>query len=122
MNRILVPLIVLWASGCVGADVHRLDSQLRPQHNADEVEVLTEAPEEPYTTIAEVEASTSTVFKGFEDLRRKVIEEAARLGGDAVIIGEESKQSGVLFTATAQIHTEEKKLTARVIVFPGLRR
>jgi hypothetical protein len=121
MKRILVPLIVLWVSGCMGVDVHRIDSQLRPQRPPDAVEVLTEAPEEPYTTIAVVEASTGAVFRGFEDLRRRIIAEAARLGGDAVIIGEESKESGVLLTGTAQIHTEEKKLSGRVIVFPGMR-
>ena len=119
MKRILLPLLVLWASGCVGLDVHRLDSQPRPQRHPDAVRVLTEAPEGPYTTIALVEASTGTVFKGFEDLRRKLVAEAARLGGDAVIIGEEGKESGVLFTGTAQINTEEKKLNGRVIVFPG---
>jgi hypothetical protein len=86
------------------------------------VEVLIEAPEQPYTTIAVVEASTGAVFKGFEDLRKKVIAEAARLGGDAVILGEEGKQSGVLFTGTAQINTEEKKLSGRVIVYSDLRR
>ena len=119
MKRILLPLLVLWASGCVGVDVHRLENQPRPQRQPDAVRVLTEAPQGPYTTIALVEASTGTVFKGFEDLRRKLVEEAARLGGDAVIIGEEDKESGVLFTGTAQINTEEKKLSGRVIVFPG---
>jgi hypothetical protein len=118
MNRILLPLFILWASGCVGVDVHRLDSQPRPQRQPEAVRVLTEAPDGPYTTIAMVEASTGTVFKGFDDLRRKLIAEAARLGGDAVIIGEEGKESGVLFTGTAQINTEEKKLSGRVIVFP----
>jgi hypothetical protein len=43
--------------------------------------------------------------------------EAAKLGGDAVILGDEAADRTFLITATAQIHSQQKKLSGRVIVY-----
>ncbi|MFC1661657.1 hypothetical protein ACFL3S_09435 [Gemmatimonadota bacterium] len=109
--------IVLLAAGCVSAEVQRLDQVPRPERSPDLIEVLFEKPDRPYTVIAVVESKTGTVFKGFDDLRRRLIAEAAKLGGDAVILGAEGSDATMLITAVSQIHSEEKKLTGEVIVF-----
>lgn len=118
MKPILALSISLLVVGCVTAKVQRLDQVPRPERAPDAVQILREAPQQPYTVIAVVESRTDAVFKGFDDLRRKLQVEAAKLGGDAVVLGEEAKKSTTLFTATAQIHSEQKKLTGMVIVFP----
>lgn len=117
MKPILALSLLLLAVGCVTAKVRRLDQVQRPERAPDAVQVLREAPERPYAVIAVVESKTDAVFKGFDDLRRKLQIEAAKLGGDAVLLGEEVKESSMLLTATAQIQTEQKKLTGKVIVF-----
>lgn len=108
------------AIGCVSVDVARLDDIPRPQGSPESVLVLSEEPDRPHTVIAVIESKTGAVYQGFDDLRQKLIVEAAALGGDAIILGVEGKESTMLITATGQIHSEEKKLTAKVIVFPRL--
>ena len=98
--------------------MQRFDKVPRPQRSPDAVQVFSEKPDRPYTVIAVVESRTDAVFKGFDDLREKLIAEAARLGGDAVILGLEERESTMLITATSQIHSERKKPTGEVIVFP----
>jgi hypothetical protein len=44
------------------------------------------------------------------------VAKAAELGGDALILGPESKKSGVIFVPTP-IYFDKKKLTGRVIAF-----
>ena len=79
--------------------------------------MLGEAPDCPYTVIARIESKSDAVFHGYDDLRRKLVEEAAELGGDALILGPEDKDSYPIFLTTGMIMSEEKTLEAEVIVF-----
>ena len=119
MKRQIALLTALLSVGCVSASVQRLDNQPRPEQPVDHIQVLVEEPAEPYEVIAVVEAKTGTLFKGRADLQGKLIAEAARLGGDAVIVGKMSTESGVLFTHTSQVQLEEKMMVGTVIVFTG---
>jgi hypothetical protein len=106
----------LLAVSCVKVNVQHWDQIDRPARTPDAVEVLLAQPDRPYTVIAVVESSFDGALKGFEDLRREVLEKAAELGGDAVILGPESKGSGVIFVPTP-IFFDKKKLTGEVIAF-----
>jgi hypothetical protein len=114
--KFVIPLLLLVA-GCVRADVQRLDQVPRPERSPDSIQVLLEKPDRPYTVIAVVESKSDVVFKNFDDLRSRMIEEAAKLGGDAVILGAGDRESSVLILPTGQIHSDEKKLRGEVIVF-----
>jgi hypothetical protein len=116
MKRALLMTLCLLAFGCVSLKVQRLDEVVRPAQPAESVVVLSEEPDRPYTVIAVVESSYDGALKGFDDLRQEMIAEAAQLGGDALIIGPESKETGVIFVPTP-IYFDKKKLTGEVIAF-----
>lgn len=120
MRSVLRIVLCLLAFGCVKVNVQQWDEIERPIREPESISVLLAEPEEPYTVIAVIESSFDGAFKGFDDLREELILEAARLGGDAVILGPESKKSGVMFVATpvpAPIFFDKKKLTGEVIAF-----
>jgi hypothetical protein len=109
--------LLLLAVGCVRADVRRLDQVVRPARSPDSIAVLLEEPQQPYSVIATIESTGETVFDSFNDLRRKMIAEAAQIGGDALILGPESTKSTFIILPTALIKSDRKELTAEVIVF-----
>lgn len=117
MDRRVVAVLAVLASGCVSATVHRFDQDLRPPCAPEAVEVLEEVPDCPYSVIAHVESRSSAVFHGSDDLRQKLIEKAAEIGGDALILGPEEKNSQPIILTTGMIMSEEKILEADVIVF-----
>lgn len=117
MGRPLVVALGVLAAGCVSANVSRLDLDARPARPPEAIEVLEQAPETPYTVIARVESRTGAIYHDRQDLIRKLVAEAAALGGDALIVGPESTDSRPLFLATGMIMTEDKTLPAEVIVF-----
>jgi hypothetical protein len=116
MKSALRIALCLIAVGCIKVKVQEMDEVARPARSPDEVEVLIDAPEKPYTVIAEIESSFEGALKGFDDLRREMIAKAAELGGDALILGPESKKSGVIFVPTP-IFYDKKQLTGEVIAF-----
>jgi lipopolysaccharide export system protein LptA len=81
------------------------------------VTVLLEKPQQPYTVIAVIESHTETIFDSFDDLRKEMIAEAAKLGGEALILGPESTDSEFIFTGTAMIQSDKRSLTGEVIVY-----
>jgi hypothetical protein len=118
MGRSVVALLGFFIAGCVSANVHRLDLDARPPRPPESIEVLEEAPTAPYTVIARVECRTGAVYQDADDLRCRLVEEAAQLGADALILGVESKDFQPIFLATGvMIMSEEKMLQAEVIVF-----
>jgi hypothetical protein len=119
MSRPLVLLLAVLGAGCVSASVERLSRDLRPPCAPEAVEVLEEAPDCPYRVIAHVASRSDAVFHGAEDLRQKLIEKAAELGGDALILHPEEKNSHPIILTTGMIMSEEKILEADVIVFDG---
>lgn len=117
MGRPVVALLGVLAAGCVSASVHRLDQDLRPPCAPEVIEVLEEAPDCPYTVIAHIESQSDAIFHSHDDLRRRLVEEAAELGGEALILGPEDSSHHPIFLATGMIMSEEKTLEADVIVF-----
>ena len=109
--------ICVFAVGCISTNVQRLDQAARPARSPDSLTVLFEQPERPYTVIAVIESNGKTVFDSFDDLRNEMIAEAAKLGGDAVILGPGSTDSEFILTGTAMIESDTRTLTGRVIVF-----
>ncbi len=116
MKSALRIAICLFVVGCVKVKVQQMDQVVRPTRSPDEVEVLLAEPERPYIVIAKIESSFEGALKGFDDLRREMIAKAAELGGDGLILGPESKKSGVMFVPTP-IFYDKKKLTGEVIAF-----
>ena len=107
----------LLAVACVNTQVQQLDHALRPATSPDSVTVLFEAPTRPYTVIAVIESRGESVFDSFADLRLALCAEAAALGGDALILGQERTDERFILTGTAMIKSERKRLTGTVVVF-----
>lgn len=110
-------IICILAVGCINTNVQRLDDATRPARPPDSVTVLLEKPQQPYTIIAIIEATGETAFDSFDDLRTEMLAEAARLGGEALILGAETTDSEFIFAGTAMIKSDRRKLTGRVIVY-----
>ena len=119
MGRTVPILVSVLAAGCMSANVHRLDQDIRPPRPPEAIEVLEEAPTQSYTVIAHIESKADAVFKSHDDLRARMIGEAAELGGDALILGPESTESQPIILVTGMIMSEQKTLEADVIVFNG---
>jgi lipopolysaccharide export system protein LptA len=117
MRRWLGLSVCILAVGCINTSVQRLDHAVRPARSLDSVTVLLEKPERPYTVIAVIEAKARTVFDSFDDLRRTMVAEAAKLGGEAVILGSESTDSEFVFTGSGMIESDQRRMTAEVIVY-----
>jgi len=117
MKKWLVASACLLAFGCVNTSVQQMDHTVRQVRSVDSVSLLLEEPEQPYTVIAVIDASTGTVFDSFDDLRDEISAEAAKLGGEAVILGSESTDSEFIFTGITMIQSDTKKLSGEVIVY-----
>jgi hypothetical protein len=117
----LASLIVL---GCVAtAEVMRLDTTPRQPRSPQEIQVLLEEPKEPFLAIALIEASDQGWGLSLDKIKERLLVEAGKVGGHAVIIGRESKGAGTAFVPIGQMwyaaDIEEKKLVGKVIVFTG---
>ena len=117
MRKWLAASACCLALGCVNTSVHQLDQAVRPVRSVDSVSLLLEKPEQPYTVIAVIDANTRTVFDSFDDLRDEIAAEAAKLGGEAVILGQEATDTAFIFTGIAMIQSDTRRLTGEVIVY-----
>lgn len=111
-----IPICIL-AVGCINTSVQTLDHEVRAARSPESVAVLLEKPAQPYTVIAVIEANTETVFDSFDDMRNEMVAEAAKLGGDALILGPEATDSEFIFTGTAMVQSDTRRLSAEVIVY-----
>jgi len=117
MRPCLAVSIGILAAGCVHTSVQHLDQAVRPATSPDSVTVLLERPQRPHTVIATITAMGESVFDSYGDLRRALLADAAALGGDAVVLGQEATRTDFIFTGTAMIESDRKRLTGDVIVF-----
>jgi hypothetical protein len=117
MRQWLGITVCILAVGCINTSVQRMDQAVRPARSPESVTVLLEEPQQPYTIIAIIASSSGTVFDSFDDLRREMIAKAAKLGGEALILGPESTRSEFIFTGTAMIKSDKKSLTGKVILY-----
>lgn len=58
-----------------------------PARSAEAVELLLDAPDRPYRTVALIRSTERSLLNDLEQLKREVREAAAGLGADAVILG-----------------------------------
>jgi hypothetical protein len=106
---------------CASADVLVLDPTPRPERLADSVLVLLEEPSQSYQTIAFIEVSDDGWDLSMESLAKKMRKEAAKLGGDAVIVGTQAAEAGAVIVPVGDMliaaAVGEKKLVGKVVVF-----
>jgi len=117
MRQWLGVCVGVLAAGCVNTSVQLLDHAARPARSPDSVQVLLEKPPQPHTVIAVIESKGESAFDSFDDLRDAMIAEAAKLGGEAVILGPESTKTSFIITATAMIKSDRRSMTGEVIVY-----
>jgi hypothetical protein len=124
MRFLALLLFALATVGCTTtSDVKLLDSTARAPTLQSDIAVLVEETSRPYTAIAMVEVSDQGWGFGLEELKQKILKEAAALGGDAVILGTEASLSGTDFVPIGDtifgVDDVEKKLIGKVIVYTG---
>lgn len=117
MRQWLGVSICILVVGCINADVRRLDNAVRPARSPDSVSVFLEKPPRPYKVIAVIETDGKSVFDSFDDLRERLVAEAAKLGGEAVILVEEYTDSEFVLTGNAMIESDKRGLIGEIIVF-----
>jgi|SRR5437660_2059269 len=117
--------VLILLVSCAKADVLVLEPTPRAARLPDSVTVLLEEPSKPYQAIALIEVSDQSWGLSLESLARKMRSEAGKLGGDAVIIGSRSTESGTVFVPIGNAWygaaMKEKKLVGKVIVFTAAR-
>lgn len=92
LSLLLGALACTSAVACTSAGILRLDQMPRPRTNPDSIQLLAQEPQRPYTVIAIVTARTEVAggVLGTGDrvapARKRLLKEAARLGGDAVLL------------------------------------
>jgi hypothetical protein len=122
MKYAVLGLFVLVLVGCTAtSDVMRLDDTAREPVKESDVAVLVEEPARAYSVIAMVEVSDQGWDLSLEELKQSMVKEAAALGGDAVIVGMGSSQSGTAFVPIGNMYygvdQVEKKLVGKVVVY-----
>lgn len=111
-TRSLSLSLLLGALACTSADILRLDPTVRPQTNPSAIQLIAQEPARPYTVIAIVSAQTaSTGGDAPAEVRARLIKEAARLGGHAILLDTNS------LTRIGASDSERQQLTGKVIVF-----
>lgn len=115
--RLLPCLLLPAVAGCISTSVQRLDQAPQPARAVDSVVVLSEAPAGPYTVLAVVTARSATVFDSFDDLRRRIVVEAASLGGHAVILQPGTTTWTPIFNTVGFVRSEERTIVGQVIAY-----
>jgi hypothetical protein len=117
VRRSLVLLFLL--SACTSADVLRVDRTPRPVVADRKVPILLDEPTQPYSSIALIEVSGS--WASLERLGRRLSAEAAKLGGDAVLLTRRSAHSGSSVMPAGEtfisVDTNDSRLIGKVIVY-----
>ena len=116
MNRLTLSVILLTAA-CASAKVMRVDSVQRPATDPDSVRVFLDEPDRPYTSIALIEVSDEGWGLSLDALRTKAAKEAAKLGGQGVILGRQTGDAVVVPIGNTWYPVETSKLIGKVIVF-----
>ena len=107
VTRILPFAAVLGTVACTSADILRLDPTPRPATNPATIQLIGQEPQRPYAVIAIVSAQGGVGGHA----RSRLLKEAARLGGHAVLFDTSS------LTRVGGDDTERQQLTGKVIVF-----
>ncbi len=119
---VILTLLAFVTVGCTTtSDVMHLDDTTRVPTPLSDVAVLVEEPLRLYSVIAMVEVTDQGWDLSLEELKQSMLMEAAALGGDAVIIGMSTSQSGMAFFPIGNTYygvaQVEKKLIGKVVVY-----
>ena len=110
--RVLYLAALLGTLACTSADILRLDPIPRPETNPASIQLIGQEPTRPYKVIAIVSAqSMGMPGDGADQARARLVKEAARLGGHAVLFDTNS------LTRIGGDQSERHQLTGKVIVF-----
>ena len=109
--RVFPLAVVLSALACTSATVLRLDPTLRPETVPSAIQLLGQEPTRPYKVIAIVSARSPGVGEDLAEARKRLLKEAAKLGGHAVLFDNSS------VTSVGGDNSERQQLTGKVIVF-----
>jgi hypothetical protein len=110
----VVPIVaVLGLVACSSADILRLDPTPRPRTNPASIQLIGQEPTRPYKVIAIVAAQAASLGTGdrASQARGRLLKEAARLGGHAVLLDSNS------LTRIGGDESERQQLTGKVIVY-----
>lgn len=110
-TRVLRIAAVLGVLSCTSADILRLDPTPRPQTDPASIQLLGQEPTRPFTVIAIVSAQSPGIGDGAAQVRARLIKEAARLGGQALLFDASS------LTRVGGSDSERQQLTGKVIVY-----
>ncbi len=125
MKKIAVAVLCLFLFGCASFDVIKSDeSKHYPPTKPEDVKILEKAPEGKYTIIGEIRAEGETLSIR-ESMKKRMREEAAELGGQAIILETKDKtyrvrNEGVLVEHTYGFDFNKavtKKMTGKIIRF-----
>lgn len=92
-------------SGCARPAVLQTETPA-PARPVSSVEVLLDVPERPFRTVALIRSPHENLFRDVDTLKRQVVEKAAELGADAVILsfsGVEGGANGTGITSSGEI-------------------
>jgi hypothetical protein len=119
VHKQLTVIAAAFLIGCATADVLVLDPSPRTATHPDSVAVLLEEPKQAYRPIALIEVSDQAWGMSLESLAKKMRTEAAKRGGDAVIIGSKTTEGSTVIVPIGNTWYAgtEKKLVGKVIVF-----
>jgi hypothetical protein len=120
MRATVLPLALVLAA-CASANVMRLDDVRRPPRPPQAVQLLLDQPTRPFRAIALIEVSDEGWGLSLETLRRKLTQEAAKLGGDAVVLTRRSSQAGTVLMPVGSswyaANITESGLVGQVIIY-----
>lgn len=112
LARAVPVALVLGLVACTSADILRLDPTPRPATNPASIQLIGREPARPYKVIAIVSAqSGGPGTGGAERARGRLLKEAARLGGHAILFDTNS------LTRIGGDESERQQLTGKVIVY-----
>ncbi|MCK9432507.1 MAG: hypothetical protein M0R00_06080 [Candidatus Omnitrophica bacterium] len=126
MNKFFLGFLCLMLSGCASFDGNTVGNKVYPPTSPVNIEILEQAPSEPYEVIGDVNAEGQT-FAVQENMKERLKEKAAEMGGDAIILKVKVdtykvKDDGVLVGSTYGVDVGKiatKKMSGQVIRFTG---
>jgi len=104
--RLLALSALLGGLACARADILLLDPSVRPQTTPQSIRLIAQEPARPYVVVAIVSARGDV-----ESARHRLIREAAKLGGHAVLLDNGS------LTRIGGDQSTEQQITGKVIVY-----
>ena len=118
--RIAVVVLAVFASACTSADVLRVDLTPRAEVIGQGVPVLLDEPKEPYQTIALVEVASSW-GASLARMGRRLSAEAAKLGGNAVLLTQRLHSSSTSLVPIGDsflsLDNSDSRIVGKVIVY-----